>query len=281
VRDTVCFPEHRKRFHPGTACPIAFQVFRKTLREVSEPSRDLDERRIMAFISPEDGYLTVLNLFETDSPDGQRRLLDAMREIIDTADYPGWISSTLHGGQDKLGTANYIQWRSLKDLEARYAGDKFRHETIPLFNELSSSIRLLKTEVVFCQRHPSLESIEISPARTDYTVIIVLDAAPENQMEMVRTLAQPDEWVKSVPGYRSHSILRGIDGTFVVNYAQWDSKKLYDAFHYLPEEERPAGIQKLRARARSLVTARAANTYRVVHTRSAKEERDPAPERGT
>jgi heme-degrading monooxygenase HmoA len=234
----------------------------------------------MAFISPEDGYLTVLNLFETDSPDGQARLLDVMRDIIDTADYPGWISSTLHGGQDKLGTANYIQWRSVEDLEARYAGGKFRHETIPLFNEISTSIRLLKTEVVFGQRHPSLESVEISPARTDYTVIVVMDTTSENQAELVRAMTRPDEWVKTVPGYRSHSILRGIDGTFVVNYAQWDSKKLYDAFHHLPEEKRPADIQKLRARARSLVTARSANTYQVVHTRSATDERVPTPERG-
>jgi heme-degrading monooxygenase HmoA len=226
----------------------------------------------MAFISPDDGYLTVLNLFETDSSDGQLRLLDVMREIIDSADYPGWISSTLHGGQDKHGTANYIQWRSLEDLEARYAGEGFRHETIPLFNELATSIRLLKTEVVFGQRHPSLESVEMSPACADYTVIVVLETVPENQPELVRTLAQRDEWVTSVPGYRSHSILRGIDGTFVVNYAQWDSKKLYDAFHHLPEEERPADIQKLRATARPLVTARAANTYQVVHTRSAKDE---------
>jgi heme-degrading monooxygenase HmoA len=208
-------------------------------------------------------------------------LLDVIREIIDTADYPGWISSTLHGGEDRPGTANYIQWRSVEDLESRYAGEKFRHETIPLFNEISTSIRLLKTEVVFGQRHPSLESVEISPSRTDYTVIIVMDTTPENQAELVHTLARPDEWIRSVPGFRSHSILRGIDGTFVVNYAQWDSKELYDAFHLLPEEKRPADVQKSRARARSLMTARNANTYQVVHTRSAKDERVPASERGT
>jgi heme-degrading monooxygenase HmoA len=235
----------------------------------------------MAFISPEDGYLTVLNLFETNSWNGQLRLLEAMRDIIDNADYPGWISSTLHGGQERPGTANYIQWRSLADLEARYAGEKFRHETVPLFNELSTGIRLLKTEVVFGQRHPSLESVEISPVGGGYTVIIVMDTTQENQPELVRTMTRPDEWIKTVPGYRSHSILRGIDGTFVVNYAQWDDKKSYDAFHHLPEEERPADIQELRAKARSLVTARNANTYRVVHTRSATDERVPTPERST
>lgn len=223
----------------------------------------------MAFISADDGYLTVLNLFETDTSDGQERLLKVMREIIDTAAYPGWISSTLHGGQDKLGTANYIQWRSMEDLEARYAGEKFRHETIPLFNEISTSITLLKTEVMFTQRHPSLEGVtEISPNRDDYTVIIVLAVEPENQKELVDTLAQPDEWLMTVPGYRSHSILRGIDGTFIVNYAQWGDKEVYDTFHNLPEDERPADVQKVRTRARALASSRWSNSYHVVHTRS-------------
>jgi len=226
----------------------------------------------MALISVDDDYLTVLNLFETDTLAGQERLLEVMREIIDTAAYPGWISSTLHGGEDKLGTANYIQWRSMEDLEERYAGEKFRHETIPLFNEISTSIRLLKTEALFTQRHPSLGGVtEISPSRDDYTIIVVLGVDPENQKELFDTLAQPDEWLMTVPGYRSHSILRGIDGTFIVNYAQWDNREVYDAFHNLPEDERPADVKKGRSRARSLATSRWSNSYRVVHTRA----RDP------
>lgn len=224
---------------------------------------------IMAFISPDDGYLTVLNLFETDTVKGQERLLEVMQEIIDTADYSGWVSSTLHSGHDRLGTANYIQWRSVADLEARYAGETFRHETIPLFKELSTSIALLKTEVVFAQQNPALDVIEISPKRDDYTVIIVMGVEPGNQAELIDTLTRPDEWIKTVPGYRDHSVLRGIDGTFTVTYAQWDSKEAYDAFHNLPEDQRPSDVQKLRAHARSLVTSRDANSYRVTHTRSA------------
>jgi hypothetical protein len=226
----------------------------------------------MAFISADDGYLTVLNLFETDTLAGQERLLEVMREIIDTAAYPGWISSTLHGGEDELGTANYIQWRSMEDLEKRYAGEKFRHDTIPLFNEISTSIKLLKTEVMFTQRHPSLGGVtEISPNRDDYTIIMVFGVDPENQKALSETLMQPHEWLITVPGYRSHSILRGIDGTFIVNYAQWDNKEVYDTYHNLPEDERPADVKKARSRARSLATSRWSNSYRVVHTRA----RDP------
>lgn len=226
----------------------------------------------MPLISPDDGYLTVFNLFDVETLDGQERVLDEMRSIIDKADQAGWISSTLHAGQDRPGTANYIQWRSLADLEARYAESGFKNKTVPLFDELATSVRLLKTEAVFAQRHASLNGVtEISPDRDDYTVIFILGVEPENQKTLVDTLAKPDEWLQNVPGYRSHTYLRGLDGTFVVNYAQWDSKELYDAFHNLPEDQRPTEVEKARAHARSLATSRTANTYRVVHTRSAKK----------
>src|SRR4051812_45781017 len=91
----------------------------------------------MAFISAQDDTLTVLNLFGAKSAAAQERLLTVMRGIIDSADYPGWISSTLFGGVAEHGTANYIQWRSAEDLRNRYHGEKFQKETVPLFDELS------------------------------------------------------------------------------------------------------------------------------------------------
>jgi heme-degrading monooxygenase HmoA len=225
----------------------------------------------MPFISPDDGCLTVFNIFETETRDGQERVLDEMRDIIDNANHAGWISSTLHAGVEAPGTLNYIQWRSLADLAARYSGEKFKNKTAPLFNALSTSVKLLKTEAVFAQRHPSLDGVtEISPQRDDYTVAFILGVEPANQPTLVDILAKPDEWLTGVPGYRSHTYLRSIDGTSVVNYAQWDSKESYDAFHTLAEDQRPVDVQKARVRARSLATSRSANTYRVVHTRSAR-----------
>ncbi|MER5208669.1 antibiotic biosynthesis monooxygenase [Streptomyces sp. NPDC002825] len=225
----------------------------------------------MPLISPDDGYLTVFNLFETKTWEGQERVVDEMKDIVDNATYPGWISSTVHAGVDTPGTLNYIQWRDLAALEARYSGDRFKNKTVPLFNELATSVRLLKTEVEFTQHHPGLgESIEISPKRDDYAVFILLSVEPENQKELLDTLAKPDEWLKTVPGYRSHTYYRGLDGRFVANYAQWESKELYDAFHTLPEEERPADVREGRVRARSLATNRWANSFRAVHSRSAE-----------
>jgi Antibiotic biosynthesis monooxygenase len=271
-------------------CPLAVTRLRKTamkdrgallsvtIRPMSiegPRSVGLGNGDIVAFISTGDGCLTVFNFFEANTLNGQERLLEVMREIIDTAAYPGWISSTLHSGQDKLDVANYIQWRSKEDLDIRYAGEKFRNKTLPLFlNELTTSTRILKTEVVFTQCHPSLDdaATEISPNRDDYTLIIVFGVAPENQMALVDALTtQPYEWIMTVPGYRSHSIHRGIDGTFLVNYAQWSSKESFEAFSAIPKNEQPVDFQKARALVKSLVKSREANSYRVVHTRSAKK----------
>ncbi|MFK4242035.1 antibiotic biosynthesis monooxygenase family protein [Micromonospora chokoriensis] len=224
----------------------------------------------MPFLAPNDGFVNVFNLFEIAEPEGQQRVVDEMKKIVDTADYPGWISSTVHEGLDTPGTLNCVQWRSVEDLRARYAGEKFKKKTVPLFDQIATSTRLLQTEVAFSQVHPSRgDVVEISPDRDDYTVFIVLGVDPEQQKELLETVAQPEPWLFDVPGYRSHTYLGGLDGTVICNYAQWDSKELYDAFHTMPEEQRPADVRGARVRARALATSRFANTFRAVHTRSA------------
>ncbi len=243
----------------------------------------------MPFISPDYGYLTVINLFRTDTPERQDRLVSEMRAIVDTAAFPGWISSTVHRGQDKLGTANFIQWRGKEDLEARYAGEEFKHRTIPVFVEITTWSKLLQTEVELSQRHPALDGVtEISPDRDDYTVIEILDVAPEHQSGLIAAIGSGHDWLVDTPGYRSQSVLRGIrargpegttgnltalgaDKSFVVVYSQWDSKKAYDAYVRLPDEERSAARRKTQSRRDSLTMATEWNTYRVAHTRSSQE----------
>ncbi len=243
----------------------------------------------MPFISPELGYLTVINLFRTDTPLKQDRLVEEMRAIVDTAAFPGWISSTVHRGQERLGTANFIQWRGLEDLEARYAGNVFKHSTMPVFLEIATSARLLQTEVEFSKSHPCLDYTEISPDRDDYTVLEVIDIDPKEQDAAVDVIRSTHEWLIDAPGYRSRTVLRGIrargpaggtegnlkllgeDNSFVVVYSQWESKETYDKFCQVPQDERLAVRQKAEARLDSLTLAREWNTYRVVHTRSAPE----------
>ena len=231
----------------------------------------------MPRISEEGRHLTVLNMFKTDTREKQDALLTEMRAIVDTADFPGWMSSTVHSGQNTPGTANFIQWRSREDLEVRYQGEKFRHATIPLFGEISTEMKLLQTYCEFTQRAPSLgDVIEISPSRDDLTVIEFFGVADEDQSSLVDALGPGQDYLKETPGYRSHAVLRGVgsryyEGSFVVVYAQWDGPEAYDRFRNQPEAEQSDPRKKTQARLAELATLYEWNTYRVVHTRSAAQ----------
>ncbi|HKS47195.1 MAG TPA: antibiotic biosynthesis monooxygenase [Amycolatopsis sp.] len=229
----------------------------------------------MSILSTENAHLTVLNLFSTDSMKKQEQLLRAMREIVDAAAYPGWISSTVHSGIGRPGTANVILWRSGEDLEARYAGEEFKHRTLPLFREITTFIKLLQTTVVFTQHGSSPGAgVEMSPANADYTVIELFGVVNENQDELVDVLGPGQDWMSEVPGYRAHAVLRGkgargLDGAFAVAYSQWDDKESYDTFRAVPDSDQTDCRRKAAARLASLVTFSESNSYRVLHTRSA------------
>lgn len=232
----------------------------------------------MPTISAEDKHLTVLNLFTTDAPEKQESLIQEMTKIVNAAAYEGWMSSTVHAGVDSPGTANFIQWRSGEDLEKRYAGEEFKHRTLPVFGEITTSIRLLQNEVAYTLTAAAGEggTVEIGPHRDDYTVIAVFRAAEENQAELVDALGAGQDWFTEVPGFRSHVVLkglraRGLDGSFVVSYSQWDSKEAWEAHRDTPAEKQSAARQKAQARVRAVVTGVDLNTYQVVHTRSAGE----------
>ncbi|TNY36145.1 antibiotic biosynthesis monooxygenase family protein [Thermomonospora catenispora] len=241
----------------------------------------------MPFIDPEDGYLTVINLFKTTAWGRVDRLVAEMRSIVDTAAFPGWISSTVHRGVDMPGTANFIQWRGMADLEARYDDDTFKHHTIPVFREITSFVRLMQTEAVLSRRHPSLgEVTEISPDRDDYTVIEILDVEPSAQGELISLLETTHSWLQDVPGYRSQSVLRGIrsrnldggggalaavgtDNDFVVVYSQWADRESHAAYRTREEAPWASARRAFIAKRDSLTKAVDWNGYRVVHTRSA------------
>ncbi|KRV49571.1 Anthrone monooxygenase [Wenjunlia vitaminophila] len=231
----------------------------------------------MPFISPEDAHLTVLNLFTTDAPEKQDGLINEMTKIVNAAAYEGWISSTVHQGVHSPGTANLIQWRSGEDLEKRYAGEEFKHRTLPTFGELTTSIRLLQNEIVFSQHHPSLgDKVEISPKRDDHTVIEIFQVAQENLDELVDALGPSQDYLLEVAGYRSHTVFkglraRGLEGSFAVCYSQWESKEAHDAFINEPQSEWSAARDKSESRIASLKTSSDWNSYQVVHTRSAGE----------
>jgi heme-degrading monooxygenase HmoA len=240
----------------------------------------------MPFINPDDGHLVVINLFKTDTPDKRERLLKESMEVVDSAGYPGWISSTVHRGLDKLGTLNFIQWRGVADLQSWYAGDVFKHRDMSVFLTLMTFTRLLQAEMVLSQCHPAVGRVaEISPDRDDYTVVEVLDVAPFSQEKLIAAIGEAHEWLVEVPGYHSQSVLRGVvargpqgvgkletmgaENSFVVVYSQWESQQAYDAFRAAPKDAKSPARLASEVKRDALVISSDWNSYEIVYSGSA------------
>ena len=67
------------------------------------------------------------------------------------------------------------------------------------------------------------------------TLINVFTVEPEHQQKLVDLLVEATEQtMKHMPGFVSATIHRGVDGTKVVNYAQWRSKADFEAMQQNP-----------------------------------------------
>jgi heme-degrading monooxygenase HmoA len=76
----------------------------------------------------------------------------------------------------------------------------------------------------------------ISTDQQVVTLINVFTVAPEHQQRLIDLLVEATEQVISrLPGYVSANIHRGLDGTRVVNYAQWRSVADFEAMLRHPE----------------------------------------------
>ena len=74
------------------------------------------------------------------------------------------------------------------------------------------------------------------------TLINTYEVAPEKRAELVRLLNEATEKVmRHVPGFVSVNIHRSLDGTRVVNYAQWASR---DDFTRMLESPQAQGQMK-------------------------------------
>jgi len=72
--------------------------------------------------------------------------------------------------------------------------------------------------------------ITIFPSRKLVTLINVFTVEPANQERLLDLLARATETsVQRAPGFISASLHRGLDGTKVTMYAQWQSVEDYEA----------------------------------------------------
>jgi quinol monooxygenase YgiN len=76
----------------------------------------------------------------------------------------------------------------------------------------------------------------ISTEQPVVTLVNVFTVHPERQQQLVDALVEATEAVISkVPGYVSANIHKSIDGTHVVNYAQWRSREDFEAMLLRPD----------------------------------------------
>ena len=68
------------------------------------------------------------------------------------------------------------------------------------------------------------------------TLINVFTVVPTNQQRLVELWQRAtDEVMRHLPGFVSATIHRSLDGTKVVNYAQWESRAAFDAMFQHPD----------------------------------------------
>ncbi len=76
----------------------------------------------------------------------------------------------------------------------------------------------------------------IDAAEPRLTLINVYEVEAGRQADLARLLSEiTDGSIRQAPGFVSVSVHSSLDGTKVVNYAQWASKEHFDAFMQQPE----------------------------------------------
>jgi quinol monooxygenase YgiN len=79
----------------------------------------------------------------------------------------------------------------------------------------------------------------ISPEQNVATLINVFTVAPENQERLIELLDRATEEVmRHLAGFVSANLHKSLDGTHVVNYAQWESRAAFEAMLANTEAQR-------------------------------------------
>ena len=93
------------------------------------------------------------------------------------------------------------------------------------------------------------------------TLVNVFTVDPERQEELLAMLEQAtEEVIRHLPGFVSANFHRGLDGTKVLNYAQWESREAFEAMF-----RDPVAREHLEATGRLSTSSPALYELRSVH----------------
>jgi len=72
----------------------------------------------------------------------------------------------------------------------------------------------------------------IEKSKNVLTLVNIFTVEPGRQGDLVKLLLEATErTMRHLPGFVSANIHRGLDGTRVINYAQWESMATFEAMH--------------------------------------------------
>src|SRR5690606_9309803 len=79
----------------------------------------------------------------------------------------------------------------------------------------------------------------IDPAVERLTLVNVYEVEPDRQAALAKALSESTEsTIRNQPGFVSVCIHSSLDGTKIVNYAQWESKEHFQNFMKDPETQK-------------------------------------------
>ncbi len=76
----------------------------------------------------------------------------------------------------------------------------------------------------------------IQAGTSTVTLVNVFTVDPKDQQRLVeRWQRATEDVIRHLPGFISANVHRSLDGTKVINYAQWESQEAFDAMRHDPE----------------------------------------------
>ncbi len=81
-----------------------------------------------------------------------------------------------------------------------------------------------------------METSIIQEGTSTVTLVNVFTVDPRDQQQLVEHWQRAtEEVIRHLPGFISANVHRSLDGTKVINYAQWESAEAFDAMRHNPE----------------------------------------------
>jgi heme-degrading monooxygenase HmoA len=81
-----------------------------------------------------------------------------------------------------------------------------------------------------------METSIIQEGTSTVTLVNVFTVDPRDQQQLVEHWQRAtEEVIRHLPGFISANVHRSLDGTKVINYAQWESQGAFEAMRHNPE----------------------------------------------